>query len=564
MPEKSQADLMIELALTEGAQLFTDQYGNPYIRYNQGPAIVTHSLKSGVVKDWLYGLLWNAHTKAPGGEAVNSALSVLRAKAREGPIHHLHTRVAPDGEGGSLIDMANESWSYIRVTPNGWSIGNTGAPTFRRYKHMKELPTPKKGGDPFEILRFVNLKDEKHRLLYVIATISNLISEIQHPILVYHGPHGSGKSVSMRVARAMVDPSIVGLLALPRQDRELVQQLYHHYCGYYDNVSKLPKWASDVFCRAVTGAGNTKRALYTDDDDVIYEYRRCLSINGINIAAQQGDLLDRSIILSCEMMDDSERVEETVLNQMLESSVPEILGGMLDTIVKALNIYPTIQLEKLYRMADFTRWGCAIAEALNIDKTLFLEAYEENVRAQSEETLKASLPATVLIAFMDLYPEGLWRGAPSVLYDELTGYAEDLKIRTRGKAWPNSANWLMRRLNEVTPSLYAQGYVIETDRTGKARVVTVRKTPANGVNAVTSVTKRDGNDGIDGTLQSFTNLNEDIRGLVKFLEGQSEALPAEDIAHGLQWILDKTQRILEITDKDGTTFQPRTGSWRLT
>ncbi|GAG91791.1 unnamed protein product, partial [marine sediment metagenome] len=275
------------------------------------------------------------------------ALSVLRAKAREGSTHHLYTRIAPDGEGGALIDMANDAWSHIRVTPTGWSIGNTRPPTFRRYKHMKELPMPKKGGDPFIILQFVNLKEEGHRLLYVITIISYLIPGIQHPVLVFYGPHGSGKSVSMRAARAMVDPSIVGLLALPRQDRELVQQLYHHYCGFYDNVSKLPNWASDVFCRAVTGIGNTKRALYTDDDDIIYQYKRCIGFNGINIAAQRGDLLDRTIMLGCEMMDDSVRLEEKVLTQMLDSLAPTILGGMLDAIVKAMNIYPTIKLEKL-------------------------------------------------------------------------------------------------------------------------------------------------------------------------------------------------------------------------
>lgn len=245
-------------------------------------------------------------------------------------------------------------------------------------------------------------------------------------------------------------------------------------------------------------------ALYTDDDDIIYEYKRCIGINGINIAAWKGDLLDRSVILGCEMLPNTERVEQKVLDQQLESMTAEILGGILDTVVKALNIYPTVQLEKLYRLADFTRWGCAIAEALNIDRQLFLDAYDENVKAQSEETLKASLPATVLIAFMDLYPEGVWRGAPTILYDELTNYAEELKINTRRKSWPGSATWLMRRLAEVEPSLYSNGITIEKDRTSRTRVVTIRKTLGDSVNGVTSVTNHDVNDAKDGTLQSFT------------------------------------------------------------
>jgi hypothetical protein len=208
-------------------------------------------------------------------------------------------------------------------------------------------------------------------------------------------------------------------------------------------------------------------------------------------------------------------MEEKILQELLDSMTPSILGGMLDTIVKALNIYPTIQLEKLYRMADFTRWGCAIAEALNLDPQLFLDAYEENVKSQSEETLKASLPATVLIAWMDLHPDGTWKGAPEVLYNNLCDYADELKISTRQKAWPKSATWFFRRLNDVKPSLYTQGYRYEHEHTGKSRIVTVWKTSTNSVNSVNSVkgvleeyNKTNAINAKNAISQSYTPLNE--------------------------------------------------------
>jgi hypothetical protein len=194
-------------------------------------------------------------------------------------------------------------------------------------------------------------------------------------------------------------------------------------------------------------------------------------------------------------------MEEKILQELLDSMTPSILGGMLDTIVKALNIYPTIQLEKLYRMADFTRWGCAIAEALNLDSQLFLDAYEENVKSQAEETLKASLPATVLVAWMDLHPEGVWKGAPEILYNELCNYADQLKISTRQKAWPKSAAWFFRRLNDVKPSLYAKGYRYEQDHTGESRVVTVWKTSTDSVNDVNGVKPR-------GVLEEYSKTND--------------------------------------------------------
>ena len=44
-------------------------------------------------------------------------------------------------------------------------------------------------------------------------------------------------------------------------------------------------------------AGFSKRQLYTDDDDIIYHFRRCIGFNGINLRATKADLLDRAIII---------------------------------------------------------------------------------------------------------------------------------------------------------------------------------------------------------------------------------------------------------------------------
>ena len=73
--------------------------------------------------------------------------------------------------------------------------------------------------------------------------------------------------------------------------------LSHHWVAYFDNLSEVPAWLSDILCCAVTGAGFSKRELYSDDDDVTYAFRRCLGLNGINVVATRSDLLDRSILL---------------------------------------------------------------------------------------------------------------------------------------------------------------------------------------------------------------------------------------------------------------------------
>ena len=116
------------------------------------------------------------------------------------------------------------------------------------------------------------------------------------------GPQGSTKSWLFRWIKRLIDPSSIELLSLPRNDRELAQQLEHHWIVPYDNLTYLQDWASDMLCRAVTGGGIAVRKLYSDDEDTILQFKRCILLNGINVAAQRGDLLDRSTLigLNCD------------------------------------------------------------------------------------------------------------------------------------------------------------------------------------------------------------------------------------------------------------------------
>ena len=40
------------------------------------------------------------------------------------------------------------------------------------------------------------------------------------------------------------------------------------------NISKIIEWFSDFLCRGVTGEGDMKRSLYTDDDEFIHSFYR--------------------------------------------------------------------------------------------------------------------------------------------------------------------------------------------------------------------------------------------------------------------------------------------------
>lgn len=136
---------------------------------------------------------------------------------------------------------------------------------------------------------------------------------------------------------------------------------------------------------------------------------------------------------------ESKRKPEEEFKGLLEEKGPEVLGGILDILVKALNSYPDLEVPSLFRMTDFTKWGCAITEAMGLDRGLFIEAYRENIEKQSLEAIKASPVAGVLIEFMELRTTGNWSGTATQLWSELQEMAEAMKVSTRQKAWPKNS-----------------------------------------------------------------------------------------------------------------------------
>ncbi|MCK4482836.1 hypothetical protein KAU55_06380, partial [Candidatus Bathyarchaeota archaeon] len=395
----SQADKLIKLCQLTDPILFHDQHNTPYARIKQENVNVTLKLRSRSFKAWLASLLWQHEGKAPGTEALRGAINVLEAIALfEGPKHTLYNRVAPS-EDGFWIDMTDDKWRAIKVTAESWKIEENPPILFKRYSHQLPMTTPTHGGDPWKLLGFLNIdrEDKATQLTLLCAVTSFFIPSIPHPIIVAHGIQGSGKSWLFKLIRKLVDPSIIELLTLPRNERERIQQLDHHWCAFYDNVTALPTWMSDTLCRAATGSGFSKRELYTDDSDVTYNFRRCVGINGINIAAQRGDLLDRVLLTGLKDIPKTRRRTEKELMAEFERCKVDILGGFLDSLVRAIRVYPSVNVKGLFRMADFTRWGCAISVALGKTQDDFIDAYGEKVRKQIEEAAYASPVAMVLM-----------------------------------------------------------------------------------------------------------------------------------------------------------------------
>jgi hypothetical protein len=481
---KSHADRLVGLVHAQGIELFRDQYGEAYARINCGGHNEILRCQGKEFCRWMVGLYWKQEQKAINSEAIRAATNVLSAQARfDGQEHHLHNRTATSN-GAIWYDLSDDLWRAVCVTPQGWQIVNAPPVLFRRYKHQCAQLDPVAGGSLNDLIRFTNLANDGQALLLRVVLLSFLVPDIPHPVLVIHGPQGSTKTTHLRILRRLIDPSKTETLSLPHDRSELVQQLSHHYAPTYDNVSHMPEWISDSLCRAVTGEGHSKRELYTDDDDVIYQFRRCISINGINVAAQRPDLLSRSILIGLQSIPDERRCTEEAYYREFEAARPKLFGAMLDILTRAMALVNSIRLPRLPRLADFCRWGCAISEVMGFDQRVFLDAFYENVGLGHEEVIGGSQVAHAIQCLMR--SRELWDGTPQELYRDLNAIAERENLNTHSREWPRAANALTRRLNEITADLLAFGIHVETgERTGKNRKVAVRNVTENIVTAVT-------------------------------------------------------------------------------
>lgn len=327
----------------------------------------------------------------------------------------------------------------------------------------------------YKIFNYVNIKEE-HQLLYVASLVVSFIPDIPHPIDVLYGDQGTAKTTTSRIKKELIDPSAMRTLTFPSTQAQFVQQSSHHSFIPLDNLTSLPEWLSDALCRTVTGEGFSKRELYTDDDDIIYNFKRCVSINGINLVPTKPDLLDRSILFELDPIAPDKKRNEVELWEDFERDKPKFLGAIFSLLSKAMKEYENVNLTRKPRMADFATWGCAVAMALGKESHDFITAYFKNMRIQNEEALEGSPVARAIIAFME--GRDSWEGSPGELLDNLDGIAESLKLNTRDKRYPKDPRWLWRRIKEVRTNLLTVGidaYKDDSDRGSSGRKIIVKR-----------------------------------------------------------------------------------------
>lgn len=470
---RNQADRLIGYALEAlgDSALFVDQHGTPHALVSGEPMPLTSRCYS-----WLRKLIWEEEGRSVNGEYLKMAAGTLAAHAEfSGEVRELHTRAAWHAESGVLYYELRPG-KVVRVGPGGWTFEPNPPVLFRRYANLKPLPDPKPGGSLDVLDELVNLKNERDRRLFKAHLVTLPLEHVGRPIFNASGAMGSGKTTIGRLAKRTWDPTAPETVRF--DPRDFLQKAMHAYIVMLDNQNTIPEWAADTLCRLVTGEADSKRKLYTDDEDVIIELRRVVILNGINIPTDRGDVLDRSLVVELERIPDGDRRTEEQLWELFAREHPGLLGALFDTLAGAIALKPSLKLSRRPRLADWGEYAAAVYEVLGWGAETFLKDWDDVVKVQNQGTLDGSPVAQAIIKLMGEHEECSL--ASSKMHAALKAIAEEQGVDVaRDKAWPKSARWLWRRIKEVLPLLVAAGIEASRDDAEKASVITFRKVSTN-------------------------------------------------------------------------------------
>ncbi|MGL4554296.1 MAG: hypothetical protein ACRC33_24295, partial [Gemmataceae bacterium] len=335
---------------------------------------------------------------------------------------------------------------------------------FRRSGHQSPQVLPVSGRPLSSLLQLLHFARPETGTLLSAYLVTCLVPDIPHPVALVTGPQGAAKSTLCRLLRRLIDPSCLEGLSLPPR-KELPQVLFKHWFASFDNVGSLPDDVSDMLCRAVTGEGISRRQLFSDDEDVIFQLRRCVCLNGIHLSARP-DLLDRAIHFPLERLAAGRTRDEASVLAEFESMRPELLGALFDALAGAMKARPALRLSGLPRMADFATWGAAASEALGTGAGAFLSLYAGNIRELHEEAVLDSPVAFAIAEYMATREVfcGTATELLKALVKTLGGSGEHL-----ARGLPRSASTLTKQLNLMRVNLAETGLRVESGRTRRGR-----------------------------------------------------------------------------------------------
>lgn len=358
---RNQAAQIVQLAERQ-CSFFIDDHQNAYADVMFGKVRKTFSVSSDAFAGWLMNRYYNDtdSSTVPSAESIRSARRLLENRAQEAANKLPVGNRVMKYRGAIYLDMCDDRWRAIKVTPDGWEIVDQPDVRFIRGPEALPLPEPDRDGKLADIQKVLKLESREDYLSVAIWLLGCLTNG-PYANLCITGPEGASKTSSTRICRNVIDPSSQDISTPPANNDDLLLNCTDSFVQAIDNVSRINKSMSDYLCRLATGTTFKRRKLYTDGSIFSFTVKRPLILNGIGDLITQADLASRAIPLRLSIINDDERMTEEQVTATFDALHPSILGGLLNAAVIGLQSVDTLTPRSLPRMADLGNWTLACA-----------------------------------------------------------------------------------------------------------------------------------------------------------------------------------------------------------
>lgn len=503
--KKSQSTLLIEIGSL--GNLFHDGNNDAYCEVVRNGVAITMKVRSKEYVEYLSHKLYELTGKGASNTAITDAKNTLESKAKfDGK--QIDVAIRAIKAESIYIDLGCSQRRILEVSNSGWSFVSAAPMKFVRKNGMTALPDPASDGDLSLLKKYLNVEDEDCPL--VVGWMLCALGAVKpYPILIFQGEQGTGKSTNTKLLRSLVDPSSVPLRTPPKDTDQLLVSASNTHVVSMDNLSGIKAEISDCLCRLSTGGGIDKRALYTDNDQLLIDIQKPVIINGIDDIASRPDLSERSIILNLPVIPADKRRRESEFWKEFELDKSKILTGLLNGLVSGIKNSPNLTLDEQPRMADVAHWVTSCEMGLGIEGQ-FLQAHTRNQEAVVHANIEASPIGSAIKGLMS--NRGKWVGTPTQLNAALEGIAGERQVRS--KSWPASLKGMRNVIKRLTPSFRKIGIEITSCR-GSERTYVIEKTEVypsypTGVESKDVQSEVDPTDTTLTTVKLSNNLNAKV------------------------------------------------------
>jgi putative DNA primase/helicase len=479
------ATKLVALAEAKGVELFKSG-AVAYASYVVGGHMETSRIeRGGSFAGYLQQMWYEEFSSGVGGEAMSTALETLGARGKFGGVSHPVALRVGWHEATCYLALADAERRVVKVTAEGWDViaASESPVRFCLGPGASALPEPRRNGD-LELLRaYANCDDSGFTLIKGFL-VSCFLEAGTFPLLAVAGQHGTGKSVLCAHVRMLIDPVQVCKRRVPKAEDALAATVANNFIVLIDNCSGLPQWLSDALCGLATGSGFVVRQLYSDSTEHVVEARAPIILNGIDDIAGKRDLADRSLLVRLEPFEVGSQRSESALGAQFLQDRPEILGGLLDRVSRAIRDMPADDWVQGLRLIDATQF--VSAGEPEAEREEFLQAYRSNRAEQYVASVEGDAVFEAIKALVE--KEGALDriGATELLARLNTYEGHGVEGRRAPEGWPKQANVLSGLLTRIGRDAFrANGFeYVETNRTGNARkrfsISTLPATEGNG------------------------------------------------------------------------------------